>query len=298
MILSKELYFRIGGFDQDLVGYGNAEDAELCLRAWAFGCEVRLMPKSVAAHYLSPDKLKLKELTNTSSTHAQYDLAEVNASRVMLLHLPMAQIEKYLSKNFAQDYWEAISNRIFFIEENRVWSKAQVLRIAMESIFIDKISPVVSKFRGSILIFSDSEEECSDLLTTLPDASLVLVLCDTLQLKLALEERFPQAICLCVLEDVRFDSLDELFHFYRGVVWDRGFKSKDLVLSNYPDIINTRIEDSTLQYVAPIWMLEDFILRYGGGADVTLYLAMKDVILEEALRTSQLLSRLCIKLEL
>lgn len=299
MIVSRELYFRLGGFDQDLIGYGNAEDAEFCLRAWAFGCEVRVMPKSMVAHYVSPEKFQLKEVSRTSATHAQYDLSEENATRVICLHLPKKQIEKYVLKDRCDDknYLEPIEDRISFIEINRVWSKEQVLRLATESIFIDNLSPLGINLKSDIFIISDSEEACSNLLMTLPEAMWATVLCGTLQLKLILRERFPQISCLYLFEDSKLDSLDELFHFYRGEVWGRGFKGKDQILSNNPYIINTKCEDAVLQYAAPIWMVEDSILHHAGSGGATLYLALKNSLLEKALQTSVLLSKSRIKVK-
>lgn len=294
MIISKELYFRIGGFDQDLVGYGNAEDAELCLRAWAFGCEVRMIRNTLVAHYISSDKLRLKELNITSPIHTQYDLAERNATRVMCLHLPSLHLEKYLSKDLCgfQINDESIENRMSFIEKNRVWSKEQVSRLATGSIFLNKISPSIANLKEYTLVYTDSEEKLSDLIYKLAETSFVVVLCGSLQLKLKLKERFSLLLCQCLIEDLKLESLDEIFHFYRGEVWDRGFKTKDQVLINHPNTINTRAEDTILQYLAPIWVVEDFILRYSSSSNVRLYLAVKDSILEEALRTSELLSKL------
>ena len=50
LAVSRDLFLRLGGFDEAFVGGGGCEDVDLCLRSWHAGHKVVLQPESVILH--------------------------------------------------------------------------------------------------------------------------------------------------------------------------------------------------------------------------------------------------------
>jgi hypothetical protein len=91
LAVSRPLFEKLGGFECELGGYGNLEDAELAMRCWIFGYQVKVVPSVVCHHYTDPQKLQKKNRANDRGHplhHPQYDGTFENVLRVMYLHFP------------------------------------------------------------------------------------------------------------------------------------------------------------------------------------------------------------------
>ncbi len=60
--ITKDLFFKLGSFEHELTGFGSILDLEFCMRAWALGCEVAVIPSIVCYHcyYKENPKEKIK----------------------------------------------------------------------------------------------------------------------------------------------------------------------------------------------------------------------------------------------
>lgn len=58
MALSRELFMKIGEFEDELTGAGSVQDLEFCMRAWALGYEVAVIPSIVCYHCYYEEKAK------------------------------------------------------------------------------------------------------------------------------------------------------------------------------------------------------------------------------------------------
>lgn len=94
MMLSSELFHELGGFEDELSGSGNLEDSELCLRAWANACTVKVDPGAVCCHFDDPSKDKTPH-PESPYIIPWYQDCEKNLFRFSFLHLPIDIHERY-----------------------------------------------------------------------------------------------------------------------------------------------------------------------------------------------------------
>ena len=54
LAVSRATFTALQGFDNDLMGFGAAQDCEFCARAWTYGYSVDLLPDTICWHYTAP----------------------------------------------------------------------------------------------------------------------------------------------------------------------------------------------------------------------------------------------------
>jgi len=92
MLVKKDLFIKIGGFDEDFFAY--FEDVDFCWRTWLHGYRVSYIPTSVVFHKFggswgrsSPKKVFLGEKNRLSSMIKNFEL--INLMRGLLLTIPL-----------------------------------------------------------------------------------------------------------------------------------------------------------------------------------------------------------------
>lgn len=90
LALHKQLFEKLGGFDNGLTGFGCLEDAELCTRCWSFGHDVKVIPSAVCFHYSRPttDPVTQSSPMLDGVDHPRYPGSVTNALRLLYLHFP------------------------------------------------------------------------------------------------------------------------------------------------------------------------------------------------------------------
>ena len=132
LVITRELFYDLGSFEDELTGSGNCEDDELCMRTWAFGYRVVVLPSILCFHYKAPlprhgngvhsdpGEPFLKEL---------YDDCLENVLRTLYLHLSEKRFQSLLDHYqthpaFKADLDSIISERLkerkAFITRQRV----------------------------------------------------------------------------------------------------------------------------------------------------------------------------------
>ena len=86
LCVTRELFFRLGAFEDELAGFGIYEDVELCMRAWSFGHWVAVMPSIQCVHFKARPSSPIDY--RSRPFHTAHDQSVENALRVYYLHLP------------------------------------------------------------------------------------------------------------------------------------------------------------------------------------------------------------------
>ncbi|MBI3316638.1 MAG: glycosyltransferase family 2 protein [Candidatus Omnitrophica bacterium] len=99
MIVEKNLFFELGGFLNELTGYGALEDTEFCMRAWIFGKKVLAFADTECYHCLYGPR-------STKSTRVEYEKIPFytekyeggveNAFRIFYLHSSENQFKQLI----------------------------------------------------------------------------------------------------------------------------------------------------------------------------------------------------------
>jgi glycosyltransferase involved in cell wall biosynthesis len=95
--LSREFFFRLGRFEDQLDDFGSYEDLELSLRTWAMGFTVLLIPFLHSYHYYDSTKQSADYIAKYKESPFEvrhYSGSLSNAFRVILLHVPENILQK------------------------------------------------------------------------------------------------------------------------------------------------------------------------------------------------------------
>lgn len=87
MCVTKDLFFGLGAFEDELDGFGGQEDAELCMRCWSFGHWVAVVPSIHCFHFKARRKHRIDYASRPFHLE-YYEQSVENALRVFYLHLP------------------------------------------------------------------------------------------------------------------------------------------------------------------------------------------------------------------
>lgn len=120
LCVTRETFFCVGGFEDELGGFGGHEDAELCMRCWAFGYWVAVVP-SVSCFHLGVRRNHRIDYRSRPFHSAYYEQAVENALRIFYLHLARPDFQALLDvyahhPGFAPDLEAVVTPRL---EERR-----------------------------------------------------------------------------------------------------------------------------------------------------------------------------------
>jgi GT2 family glycosyltransferase len=101
LALTRKLFETLGGFDEELVGCGNFEDADLALCAWARGFQVRMLPTVTCYHYTEP-RAGWHRRGRSPLDVPHYDGSLCNALRILRRHLPANWFDKLMLRMACQ----------------------------------------------------------------------------------------------------------------------------------------------------------------------------------------------------
>jgi len=136
MCVKRELFFRLGCFEDELAGFGGFEDADLCMRCWSFGYWVAVLPSIHCFHFKARRNVRI-DYDSKPFYSAYYDQAVENALRLFYLHLPDQNFRELLDgykdhPGFKPDLDSVVTDRLRqrkeFIKERRVHDYRWVLR--------------------------------------------------------------------------------------------------------------------------------------------------------------------------
>ncbi len=130
LIVSKELFLQIGGFEEEFTGFGSVQDLEFCMRAWALGYEVNVIPSITCYHCYYGDSLKGKNKDGTAHPlqSSKYDHSLENAVRAYYLHaseelfglfLKRHETHREFKPNLDSLINEALKKRRILIDQKR-----------------------------------------------------------------------------------------------------------------------------------------------------------------------------------
>jgi GT2 family glycosyltransferase len=126
MLVRKNLFVKIGGFDEDFFAY--FEDLDLCWRAWLYGFKILYIPTSVVYHKLggswgrsSATKVFLGERNRLLSMIK--NLESVNLVKALFLSIPYNAIRIILYTR------KVVPNRVFSIFKADLWVLRKIGRI-------------------------------------------------------------------------------------------------------------------------------------------------------------------------
>ena len=130
MLVRKNMFMKIGGFDEDFFAY--FEDTDLCWRAWLYGFKILYVPTSIVYHKLggswgrssSPKKVFLAERNRLLSMIK--NLESVNLMKALFLSIPYDAIRVMLYTR------KAASDRIFPMFRADRWVLRNIGKIARE----------------------------------------------------------------------------------------------------------------------------------------------------------------------
>ena len=88
MVMDRDFYLELGGFDPGLAAPWGQENMELCVRAWMMGYEVRVIPSVVAETYYKPP--------TEGNPGVKHENLLYNRLRICLLYFSPERIEKVL----------------------------------------------------------------------------------------------------------------------------------------------------------------------------------------------------------
>ena len=130
--LSRDLFNRIGGYDEGMIMYGAAEP-EFSLRAWLSGAEVLLVPQLLVEHRFKPQQERL------AFVRAVREHMVCNSLRFGLLYMDeegALQVLRYYSLKFPNLFQRALS----IVNDSDVWTRRTYLEATLTrpfSWFID-----------------------------------------------------------------------------------------------------------------------------------------------------------------
>ena len=96
LCVKRDLFFALGGFEDELGGFGGHEDAELCMRSWTCGYWVAVVPSIRCFHY-APRRGYHVDYRRRPFHSAYYEQSVENALRVFYLHLPADAFQELLA---------------------------------------------------------------------------------------------------------------------------------------------------------------------------------------------------------
>jgi glycosyltransferase involved in cell wall biosynthesis len=140
LCVTRELFFRLGAFEDELAGFGIYEDVELCMRAWSFGHWVAVMPSVQCVHFKARRSSPIDY--RSRPFHTAHDQSVENALRVYYLHLPDRDFEELVGlykdhPGFTPDLQSVVTDslkqRKGFIRDGRVhdwrWLQRRLYRV-------------------------------------------------------------------------------------------------------------------------------------------------------------------------
>jgi GT2 family glycosyltransferase len=121
MVVDRELYYSLGGFDPGMLCYGPHE-AEFSLRAWLRGAEVLNLPGLEVRHrFRGPAERE-------ATLRANLELALHNRLRFALLYLP-SDLVLTMVRDMTIDYpAEAVAQACVLVASSDVWRRRSLLR--------------------------------------------------------------------------------------------------------------------------------------------------------------------------
>jgi GT2 family glycosyltransferase len=141
LCVRRDVFFRLGGFEDELGGFGAYEDEELCMRCWAFGSWVAVLPSIRCFHFKARPSRAI-EYRSRPFHSSYYDQSVENALRVLYLHLPEDVFRGILdvykdNPGFAPDLNAVLTDRLerrkSFISANRIhdyrWLQRRMCRV-------------------------------------------------------------------------------------------------------------------------------------------------------------------------
>ena len=90
--ISRQLYTKIGGFDDGLLPPWGAEDEEICLRLWRYGYQVTILPQWEMLHMFKREGFQYE---------VKYETQLFNTMRCALLHIDADRYRKVLHAQLA-----------------------------------------------------------------------------------------------------------------------------------------------------------------------------------------------------
>jgi hypothetical protein len=95
LCVRRDLFFRLGCFEDELAGFGGHEDAELCMRCWSFGHWVAVIP-SIHCFHFRPRRRYEIDYHSKPFYSEYYEQGVENALRIFYLHLPDESFQELL----------------------------------------------------------------------------------------------------------------------------------------------------------------------------------------------------------
>jgi GT2 family glycosyltransferase len=116
LCMTRDLFFGLGAFEDELAGFGNYEDVELCMRAWSLGHWVAVMPSVQCVHFKARRSLPI-DYRSRPFDAVNYEQSVENALRVYYLHLPDRDFEELVGlykdhPGFTPDLKSVLTSRL------------------------------------------------------------------------------------------------------------------------------------------------------------------------------------------
>jgi len=89
LMVTQKIFNELGGFENELTGFGSSEDTEFAIRCWAFGYRVHVIPSVCCYHYYSPERYAKPGSADYEVKpffSDKYEGSEQNALRIIYLH--------------------------------------------------------------------------------------------------------------------------------------------------------------------------------------------------------------------
>lgn len=136
LFVKRELFFRLGCFEDELAGFGDCEDAELCMRCWSFGSWVFVVPSIHCFHLKERHDPRIDYRARPFHS-ARYDQSVENRLRTFYLHLPDEEFQRLVDVHRSHPGFQPdldavltpqLSQRKEFISERRIHDSRWLLR--------------------------------------------------------------------------------------------------------------------------------------------------------------------------
>jgi GT2 family glycosyltransferase len=116
LCVSRDLFFRLGGFEDELAGFGGYEDTELCMRSWSLGYWVAVIPSIQYVHFKAHSAGRI-DFHARPFYSAYYEQHVENALRIFYLHLPDPVFQELLDvykdhPGFTPDLERVVTSRL------------------------------------------------------------------------------------------------------------------------------------------------------------------------------------------
>lgn len=126
LALSRELFHRMGGFDEGLVGFGCNEDLDLAMRCWGAGLSVMVNPRATCWHLTEP-RTNPDRTNNNPFEHLdlpRYSGSFLNTIRVLYLHFPN-DIFRRIAETHGMDreLWSILTSSE--VQNRKAWLQTQ-----------------------------------------------------------------------------------------------------------------------------------------------------------------------------